>query len=43
MSLETIILSALGNLTVFKGLAFVAISEISVIVLKITMLAFRDG
>jgi hypothetical protein len=43
MTLETTILATLGELTVFKGLAFVAVSEISLFVFKIAKIVLQDG
>jgi hypothetical protein len=43
MSLETAIVSTLGKLTMFKGLAFVAFSELILFVLKVARIAFGDS
>jgi hypothetical protein len=43
MTLETTIISTLGELTVFKGLTFVAVSEISLFVFKIAKIVLQDS
>jgi hypothetical protein len=43
MSLETAILSTFAKLSVFKGLAFVAFSELSLFILKIAKIVFSDS
>jgi hypothetical protein len=41
--METAILSAFAKLTVFKGLTFVAFSELSLFILKIAKIVFSHS
>jgi hypothetical protein len=43
MCLETAILSTFAKLSVFKGLAFVAFSEVTLFVFKIAKIVFSDS